>query len=84
MRRGLRIAGIICAVVCVVGWFALGANRGWTKTTRTRMQKDPVTEIEYPGPPEKYFSPGVEMLGAGLALSIALVGVSFFIKPKTN
>ena len=49
--------------------------------TRTRMEKDPVTDIEYPIV-EKRFGPGIEMLGAGLFVSIALIGVSFAFKPK--
>lgn len=47
------------------------------------MEKDPVTEIEYPNV-EKHFSPGVELLGAGLVLSAVLAGVSFFVRSKTN
>jgi hypothetical protein len=77
----LRVTAALLAVICVAGWLALGANRGWTKTTRTRMEKDPVTEIEYPAV-EKHFSPGVELLGAGLLLSAALAGASFVFKPK--
>ena len=70
-------------MISVVVWLALGANRGWTKTTRTHMEKDPVTEIEFPKV-ERHFSPGVELLGAGLVLSVVLAGVSFFIRSKTN
>ena len=69
------------AVFCLAMWCALGANRGWTKTTRTRMEKDPVTDIEYPIV-EKRFDPGIEMLGAGLFVSSALIGVSFAFNPK--
>ena len=70
-------------MISVVVWLALGANRGWTKTTRTHMEKDPVTEIEFPKV-ERHFSPGVELLGAGLVLSVVLAGISFFIRSKTN
>ena len=81
MRRTLRVVAVLLGVICVAVWLALGANRGWTKTTRTRMEKDPVTEIDYPAV-EKRFSPGVEALGAGLLLSAALAGISFAFKPK--
>ena len=84
MRNAFRVLGVVTAVTVVAVWLASGANRGWTKTTTSEMLKDPVTEIEYPGPPQKKFSPGVEVLGSGLALSIVLVNASFFIKPKTN
>ena len=67
----------------MAAWLGLGANRGWTKTTKTRVQKDPVTEIEYPIV-EKRFSPGVEMLAAGLLVSAALASVSLFIRSKPN
>ena len=83
MRKAWRVASVFCAVISVAVWLALGANRGWTKTTRTRMEKDPVTEIEYPKV-ERRFSPGVELLGAGLVLSAVLAGVSFFVRTKTN
>jgi hypothetical protein len=84
MRRALRVAGLLCALACVIAWVALGANRGWTQTTRTRMEKDPLADgLEYPVV-EKHFSPGVELLGAGLAVSAVLVSVSFFVRRKTN
>jgi hypothetical protein len=75
------MAAVALGVFCIALWFALGANRGWTKTTRTEMRKDPVTEIDFPVI-EKHFSPGVELLGAGLLVSVALVGISFLFKPK--
>lgn len=68
-------------LLCLALWIALGANRGWTKTTHTRMEKDPVTEIEYPIV-AKHFSPGVDVLGAGLLFSAVLAGISFAFKPK--
>lgn len=82
------MAALVCAVACVTVWLVLGANRGWTKTSRTHMEKDPVTEIEFPVT-EKHFSPGLEWLGGGLLLSVILGSVSFFVgrKPretKTN
>jgi hypothetical protein len=75
----LRVIAALLAILCLAVWIALGANRGWTKTTRTRMEKDPVTEIEYPVI-EKHFSPGIEVLGIGLLASVALAGLSFTIK----
>jgi len=83
MRLALRVAGILCAIVCVGVWLAFGTNRGWTKTTHTRMEKDPVTEIEYPTV-EKRFSPGVELLGVGLLISAMIASISFFVGSKQN
>jgi hypothetical protein len=81
VRRYLRVAAMMLGVSSVALWLTLGANRGWTKTTRTEMKKDPVTDIDYPVV-EKRFSPGVELLGAVLLISVALAGVSFAFKPK--
>ncbi len=77
----MRVAALVLGASFVALWLALGANRGWTKTTRTQMTKDPVTEIDYPLI-EKHFSPGVEALGAGLFISAALAGFSFAFRPK--
>lgn len=81
MRRLWFATGAACALGCVAAWLALGANRGWTRTSETRMEKDPVTEIEYPVI-EKRFSPGIELLAAGLLVSAALSTVSLFVRPK--
>ena len=81
MRRNLRVAALVLAVVCVVLWLAFGANRGWTKTTKTEIKKDPVTDIDYPVV-TKHFSPGVDALGVGVLFAGALAGLSFAFKPK--
>ena len=75
----------LLALGCVAAWLALGANRGWTRTSRTRMEKDPVTEIEFPIV-EKRFSPGIEVLGGGLLGAAALAAASLFFrnKPKSH
>jgi hypothetical protein len=70
-------------VVVVVGWLALGANRGWTKTTVTRWQKDPVTEIEGPVV-EKKFVPGIDLLVVSLAGALALFVASLFVSKTKN
>jgi len=81
VRRNLRVVALLLGLTSIALWLALGANRGWTKTTRTEMKKDPITEIDYPVI-EKDFSPGVEALGAGLMISAAVAGLSFAFKPK--
>ena len=75
------MAAAALAVLWVTGWLAFGANTGWTKTTRTRLEKDPVTDLEYPTI-EKQFSPGLEWLVAGSLLAAALAWSSFAFKPK--
>ena len=79
----LQVAAAL-AVVSVGLWFALGANRGWTKTTRTHMEKDPTLDNMEVQVIEKHFSPGVELLGAGLFAAAALAGISFAFKTKPN
>jgi len=69
--------------VAVAGWLALGAHRGWTKTSVTRWEKDPVTEIDGPVI-EKKFVPGIDLLVAGLAGALALFVVSLFVSKNKN
>lgn len=73
---------MLVAVICVATWIALGANRGWTKTTRTRMEPDPTADHMLIPITEKHFSPGIDALGAGLLVSIALAGISFAFKSQ--
>jgi len=67
----------------VAGWLALGANPGWTKTSVTRWQKDPVTEIDGPVV-EKKFVPGIDLLVASLAGALTLFVVSLFVSKNKN
>jgi hypothetical protein len=72
---------MVLGVTCVMLWLAFGANRGWTRTTKTEIKKDPVTDIDYPVI-TKHFSPGVDALGFGLLFAAALAGLSFAFQPK--
>ena len=82
MRRILQRVALALAAAAVAGWLALGANRGWTKTTVTRWQKDPVTEIDGPVI-ERKFVPGVDLLAVCVGSAIALLLASLFV-PKTK
>ena len=54
---------------------------GWSKSTETRTEIDEITGLEYPVTVNKYVF-GVELLGATLAVSGGLFGLSFaFCKP---
>jgi len=77
MRRMLQRVALALAATTVAGWLALGANHGWTKTTVTRWQKDPVTEIDGPVV-EKKFVPGIDLLAVGLMGAMGLFIVSLF------
>lgn len=70
------------AAASLLIWLALGTNLGWTKTTVTRWEKDPVTEIEGPII-EKRFVPGIDLLGVCLVVSVFLLAGSFFAR-KTS
>jgi hypothetical protein len=83
MRRILRVCAIVLAAFSLLLWLLLGANRGWTKTTRTRWQRDPVTEIDGPVI-EKAFLPGVDFLAAGLSGALALFVASLFASKTKN
>ena len=83
MRRILQWLALGLAAVAMAGWLALGANRGWTKTTVTRWQKDPVTEIDGPVI-EKKFVPGIDLLAASLAAALAVFVLSLFTSKTKN
>jgi hypothetical protein len=83
VRRILQWFALCLAAAVVTGWLALGANRGWTKTSVTRWQKDPVTEIEGPIV-EKKLVPGIDLLAVCLAGTLALFIVSLFVAKTKN
>ena len=86
MKKTLQVIAVVLALAIVASWAALGANRGWTKTSREVRQLDEVTGIE--GITHvSAFMPGVDFLGAGLLAAAGLAGVSFLFrksKPTTN
>jgi hypothetical protein len=82
MKRILQIIAIVVAVDAVAFWLLLGANRGWTKTSREVKTLDEVTGIEgitY----EKKFSPGLDFLALGLLGAGVLTGVSLIVRSKS-
>jgi hypothetical protein len=79
MKRSLRLLAAALAALALVGWLALGANRGWTRTSIPVKTTDPVTGIEgieY----QKRFVPGLELLGVSLLGAGLLTGVSFLFR----
>lgn len=83
MKRALRIAAVLIVVLSVCLWAALGAHRGWTHTSETRWEKDPVTELEGPVHVTK-FRPGVDLLGIALLAAAVLFGGSFLARDKKH
>ena len=83
MKRNLRILALVVAVAGIITWLALGANRGWTRTSDPVKTVDAVTgleRIDY----QKRFIPGLDLLGGALLGAGVLAGVSLaFRKPQT-
>jgi len=83
MKRILQSLAGVFVLATVALWAALGANLGWTKTSRAVKTMDVVTGIEginY----EKEFSPGLDFLGAGLLGAGILAGASVLVRSKSK
>ena len=81
MKRTLQLLAVLVLLAAGTTWLVTGGNRGWTKTSVAIKTLDPVTEIEgitY----QKKFLPGVDFLGGGAAITVALAGASFFFRSK--
>jgi hypothetical protein len=81
MKRSLRILALVLALGAAATWLALGANRGWTRTSVPVKTVDEVTGIEgvqY----HKQFVPGVDFLGASLLGAGLLAGVSLVFRSQ--
>jgi hypothetical protein len=83
VQKILRIVALAVVLLALGVWLTTGAHRGWTKTSVTVVEIEPVTGLENPVQ-KKQFVMGVELLGAGLAAAVALAGLSLFFKPKSN
>lgn len=83
MTRALNIFGILVVISSAAVWLALGANRGWTKTSAPVKTVDEITGIEaitY----EDRFQPGLDFLGGGVVIGGALVGLAFLTSVTKN
>ena len=81
MRKILRIAALLVLLAGLDVWIVTGCHRGWSSTSSTRLEKDPVTDIEFPVV-EKKFTAGVDFLGACLLAAGGLAAASFFARKK--
>lgn len=78
MRKKIRIAALLLALVVVGFWFATGRNTGWTKNKEFQPVHDPVTGLD--GSVEvKKFVPGIDFLALGLGLAALQFGSSFLV-----
>lgn len=80
LRTSLRLIAAVCLVGVIAFWLALGADKGWTKTSVATQKTDEITGIEYPVF-ENRFVPGLDFLVAGCVGSILLAAVSFVPTP---
>lgn len=83
MKRNLRIASLVFALVSVSAWAFQGANRGWTRTSVPTRTVDEVTGIEgiqY----QKRFVPGVDFLGGALMVAGLMACASLFLTHQTK
>jgi hypothetical protein len=83
MQKVLRRLALALVLAAVALWLALGANRGWTKTSVPTVIVDPVTGIEghdY----KKQFVPGVDFLGVAVAGAGLLALCSLLFRNKTQ
>jgi hypothetical protein len=84
MKRTLRVLALTLAMGAALAWLALGANRGWTRTSVPVKAVDEVTGIvgiQY----RNQFVPGVDLLGGALLGAGLLAGASvFFRSPQTK
>jgi hypothetical protein len=83
MKKILGITALVVTLATIGVWLGTGAHRGWTKTSVTVVEIEPVTGLENPVQ-KKQFVMGVELLAAGLVAAAALAGTSLFFKPKSN
>jgi len=76
MPTFLRITALVFWLSLLGWWAAAGMNPGWTKTSVSTMETDPITGIEYPVW-KKQFVPGVDLVAAGTGCAAFLVALSF-------
>jgi hypothetical protein len=75
VRSALRLSALVIGCSGLVFWLMGGLHLSWSKSTETRTEIDEVTGLEYPVTETRYVF-GVELLGATLAVSGGLFGIS--------
>lgn len=76
MKSLLRITAVVFWLALLSWWAVEGLNTGWTKTSVSTMETDPITGINYPVW-KKQFVPGIDLLAAGTGCAALLIGLSF-------
>ena len=79
MRKKTRILSLLILLATVAFWIFRGAHTGWSQSYTTRLEIDPITEIEYPVKTEE-FIPGVDFLGVSILVTAGVFGLSFLFR----
>ena len=79
LRTTLRATALVLLLATVGFWAAKGAHRGWSQNRVQVSRTDEVTGIVFTTYEDR-FVPGIEVLGAGVALSAALAAAAFFVR----
>ncbi len=75
-RSIFRSTALLTLVGTVGYWLAMGAHRGWSQNRVPITRTDEVTGIAFITY-ENRFIPGIEVLGAGVALAAGLFALAF-------
>jgi hypothetical protein len=78
-RTALRAAALVLLLSVLAYWVVKGAHRGWSQNRVPVSKTDEITGIVFTTYDDR-FIPGVEVLGAAVALSAALAAASFFVR----
>ncbi|TVR52335.1 MAG: hypothetical protein EA425_05130 [Puniceicoccaceae bacterium] len=68
--------GLFCLAVGLAFWGYGGFRVGWTVTSVTVMEVDPITELSFPVHEDK-FLPGIEFPVAGSLLALGFLAAGF-------
>jgi hypothetical protein len=79
MRKKIRLAALLLALIVIGLWFFKGHNTGWTATKVFVPVHDPVTGIDGTVEQPK-FVPGVDFLVVGLGLAALQFASSFIVR----
>ncbi|MSU68103.1 MAG: hypothetical protein EXS40_05925 [Opitutaceae bacterium] len=78
--RSILAAGALLTFVGSISyWSAMGAHRGWSQNRVPVTQTDEVTGIAFTTY-ENRFVPGIDILGAGVALAAFFFALSFIFR----
>jgi hypothetical protein len=78
-RSILAVGALLTLLVSIGYWLAMGAHRGWSQNRVPVSQTDEVTGVAFTTY-ENRFVPGIDVLGAGVALAAFFFALSFIFR----